>query len=325
MIVLLSLALTTAAADGTPLRAAATVNGSPITVHDIKLELSRARIDRQTDSPDLPYLQAQTLRQLVARELVLQWLSGRDQSASQAEIDLAITRLTKQLDQRETSLADYLASRHMSHDDLQRALRWQLSWERFLQRYITDDNLEKFFQQRRVHFDGTQLRVAHILLAVPRDADEPTRRQQLAQKQERARQLRAQIEAGELSFDEAARRHSDAPTATAGGEIGVISRHEPMPEVFTAAAYGLALHGVSEPVTSPFGVHLVQCLEILPGQRSWQDVRDQLEPAMVRYLFDWVAQKKRPQAKIEYTGNSPYFEPGTDVVVAPNRRTAGDR
>ena len=75
-----------------------------------------------------------------------------------------------------------------------------------------------------------------------------------------------------------------------------------MPESFSNAAYALKVGETSEPITTSFGVHLIQCLEIEAGQRKWQDVRAELEPAVTNYLFQWAADKQRPLSRIVESG-----------------------
>ena len=162
---------------------------------------------------------------------------------------------------------------------------------------MTDQNLEQFFEQHRREFDGTRVRVAHLLLKVKGDGPGST-----AAVVARAIQLRAQIRAGNLSFADAAKQFSAAPTGEKGGDLGFISRREPMSESFSRAAFALQTGEVSEPVVSTFGVHLIRCLGIEPGQQRWQDVRQELTRAVTEYLFTWAAGRERVQAKIEFTG-----------------------
>ena len=83
-----------------------------------------------------------------------------------------------------------------------------------------------------------------------------------------AGQLRQRIVAGELTFAEAARQHSTAPTAADGGRIGFIGRRQPMPESFSQAAFALEPGAISPCFITTFGVHLIQCLEIKPGANA---------------------------------------------------------
>ena len=146
-------------------------------------------------------------------------------------------------------------------------MRWQISWDRYVEKSLNDENMQKYFDQHRRDFDGTRLRVAQILLKLPDDGtDESGVR-------DRAESIRGEIVAGKLSFAEAARKYSQAPSAAAGGEIGWIARHEPMPEAFAQAAFQLQVNEISPPTVTPLGVHLIQCREVEPGQRTWQDAQ----------------------------------------------------
>jgi hypothetical protein len=84
-----------------------------------------------------------------------------------------------------------------------------------------------------------------------------------------------------------------------------------MPEFFSKTAYALQQGEVSQPVESPYGVHLIHCLEVKPGQKRWQEVREPLRNAMAKYLFDWLASRPEPPHEVRYTGKSPHFKPGT--------------
>ena len=66
-----------------------------------------------------------------------------------------------------------------------------------------------------------------------------------------------------------------------------------------------------------FGVHLVHCLEIVPGKLKLTDdgVEDAVREDLIRYLFLFVSEKQRSQTKIEFTGTLPYFDPANERLV----------
>jgi parvulin-like peptidyl-prolyl isomerase len=253
--------------------------------------MQRALRDRPVDDALLPRLRYETLRKLVDRELVLLFLEERKLAATPDDVALAQTHLQQELKARGRSLDDYLKETSLDERQLKRSFRWTLSWRCMLDTYMTDQNVEKYFQAHRREFDGTKIRVAHILWKTDKNDNELL---------EQARKIRQQITGGELTFADAARMHSQAPTAQQGGDVGWIERHTPMPEPFSAAAFELEPEQISEPVVSQFGVHLIQCLEIKPGETGWREVRRELEPAVAQYLFQWAANQKRESAQIEW-------------------------
>src|SRR5262249_39470300 len=154
------------------------------------------------------------------------------------------------------------------------------SWKRYVDKYLTPQNMEKYFERFRREFDGTQLRVAQILFKLPTDADEAS----VDTVKQRASQLRQEIVAGKSSFADGAKQHSAAPSGQEGGDIGWIERHQPMPEDYSKAAYTLKKGDISQPVVSPFGVHLLTVLDEKPGTKSWRDAQNELRPAITLYL-----------------------------------------
>ncbi len=281
---------------------AATVQGQPITIAQLNRELAIVVKDRKLDESQRAELQKQVLAHAVDRRLVLNWLVTSKQAASSQDVDLVLAKLQKKLDAEELKLPEFLKQQGQSAAEFRDQQLWELSWQRYLDRYLTEANLQKFFDTNRREFDGSELHVAHLLLAAPKNAAAADWEKLNTQ----AAAIRQEIVDQKITFAEAAKKHSNSPTATAGGDIGLIKRREPMPESFSAAAFKLQKGEVSPPVETAFGVHLITCLAVKPGTRTWQDSADELRPAIIRYLFRWIADKERITAKIEYTTNWPH-------------------
>lgn len=279
---------------------------------DVAYEVRRAAGDQKLPPHLRTHMEAQALQQLVDRRIVLQSLERDGQAAGNQEVEQAMTRLAGQLQRQKKTMAQHLEQLGIEEATLRAQFAWQISWRRYLEKYFTDENLQKYFEKRRRDFDGTQLRVAHILWKV--DAAKPETRQAAM---EQARKVRQEIIDGKLKFADAAAKYSAAPTAKQGGDLGLIGRLDPMPESFSRVAFGLEKGAVSEPTFTEFGVHLITVLDEQPGQKKWQDVRVELETAFAQYLFEWVASREREAMKVEFTGKGPYFDPKTGAIAMP--------
>ncbi len=95
-----------------------------------------------------------------------------------------------------------------------------------------------------------QTRVRHVLLrpSAQLPADVAARR---------LVEYRRQIESGAATFEDIARRYSEDGSAAGGGELGWATAGQMVPE-FEQAMAALPIGGLSQPVESRFGLHLIQ-------------------------------------------------------------------
>lgn len=273
-------------------------------------------------------LQAQALEELIAQRLVLLEAERKGQAPKPADIDAAAAELEKLLARQKRSLHEYLQTEKIALADLRRQLAWELYWPRRRREEITPQRLQDYFQQHRRQFDGTEIHVSHILLKYPNppppnpldqtDKPYPTGWKQSHQKLlAEAERIRQEILSGRLDFAEAARRYSQAPTAAEGGRIGWIPRHGVMVESFAKASFALEVGQISPPVFTPFGVHLIRCNEVRPGQKQFEQVQADVEKALARQILQEIAAAQRRWTPIRYTGDAPYWDPKTGELVLP--------
>jgi peptidyl-prolyl cis-trans isomerase SurA len=141
----------------------------------------------------------------------------------------------------------------------------------------------------------TQTRVRHILLRPsPQVGAEAAAR--------RLNELKGQIESGNKRFDELAREHSEDGSSVQGGELGWALPGTFVPE-FEEAMNKVPVGGLSNPVASRFGVHLIQVMERRNVTLDSKQVREQARNALREQKFEdayaeWV-RDLRSRAYIE--------------------------
>ena len=140
-----------------------------------------------------------------------------------------------------------------------------------------------------------QTRARHILLKVP----EGGRPEAVIR---RVEDLRRQIERGDKVFEAEARSVSEDGSAAAGGELGWAGPGQFVPE-FEQAMNQLPIGGLSPPVVSRFGVHLIQVQERREVSIDPNALRDQARSQLRERKFeaaylDWV-KELRLRAYIE--------------------------
>lgn len=124
----------------------------------------------------------------------------------------------------------------------------------------------------------TQTRARHILLR-------PSSRLTSEAAEARLAGYRRQIESGVRTFEDMAREFSEDGSAAQGGDLGWASPGTMVPE-FEEAMNALPLGGLSQPVVSRFGVHLIQVLERREVAVDPRQLREQARNALREQRFD---------------------------------------
>ncbi|MCR4413909.1 MAG: peptidylprolyl isomerase [Thermoguttaceae bacterium] len=288
----------------------AKVGGEAIRACDVERLLKAATKGKPIQPEALPLVQAQVLEEIVSRRLVLAYARRRGEVPGEKEIEAGLARLEASLAAGGQTFDDYLKTQRLTEADLRRQVTWGLVWDQYLAKYLTDQRVESHFRANRRAYDGTQLAVSHILLRG--DARDSKTVEELVRQ---AARIREEVASGAMTFADAARKHSAAPSAKDGGRLGWIGRHGPMDEAFSRAAFSLQPGEISPPVRTRFGVHLIRCDEIKPGDRSLAEVRKEVEESLARELLEKLAGLEARQTPVEYTGAMPYFKPGTRELV----------
>ena len=117
-------------------------------------------------------------------------------------------------------------------------------------------------------FTVQQARVRHILLRPSAELTVEAATRRLAQ-------FKREIQSGSRTFEQLARANSEDGSAAQGGDLGWTSPGAFVPE-FEEAVAALPIGGMSDPVTTRFGLHLIQLLE---RRQTELDVRQQREQA----------------------------------------------
>jgi peptidyl-prolyl cis-trans isomerase SurA len=110
------------------------------------------------------------------------------------------------------------------------------------------------------------------------------------------------IETGKTSFEQVAKDNSEDGSAANGGDLGWVGPGSFVPE-FEEAMNALPLNGISDPVMSRFGIHMIQVLERRQVELEPKQLREQTRAALRERRYedayrDWL-KELRANAFIE--------------------------
>ena len=285
----------------------ARVDGKPIFQSEVEAGVAASLNGQKLEPNQLARVQAAVLQKIIERELIHEFLIAKKSIATEAEVDAAVERLRKTVQQQNSNLEDLLARTHQTEAALRTNFGYELGWNKFVAHNTTDENLESLFKKFHEQFDGTQRRVSHILLRPDGLMDEA----KLKDTVEQAKKLRDQIASGDITFEDAAAKYSAGPSHSHGGDIGYIPLEGAMVQQFSQTTFTLKPGDISQPVSTPFGIHLLKVTDIKPGTKTWQDAREPLQKMLSNYLFNAVAKEQFDKATIDYSPGVPHFKKGT--------------
>lgn len=280
-----ALTSTAAPAQDTPV---ANVNGTSITEKQLEFLYITRRIpdNRRAD------VRQAFLDELIDRTLISAFLDSRKVEASQIALDHQVKFLEQFIRKRGEEPDKFLIRIGYSKESLRAELAVPLRWDAYVRKILTAEQLRAYWNSHRPTLDGTQLRAAHILRKIPDGTDETALRAELAA-------LRKTIQDGSQSFADAARAASEAPTAEQGGDIGFVPYRGRMHPAFSNALFALKPGEISEPVRTPFGLHLITITDTKPGQLSLEDVRREVLTRMGQDIRAKLVAAERKKATIE--------------------------
>ena len=150
---------------------------------------------------------------------------------------------------------------------------------------LTEEEVRAYYDSHKEEMtEGETVNASHILV----------------DSEEKATELLAAINAGEISFEDAARDNSSCPSSAQGGNLGDFGRGQMVPE-FDTACFEMEEGEVRGPVKTQFGYHLIRLNKKNAAEAlSYNDVRAQLYEQLTREKQQAAYQSKINQLKIMY-------------------------
>lgn len=216
------------------------------------------------DEEDRDAAYRQTVDALVNTRLLMMYLARQNLKVSPERVEEQIEQLKQELKKDGQDLASALLQSGVSIDDVRKQYEDRIRWAEFVKNKASDATLRKFVADHHDLFSGTSIRASHILIKVEpnaTEADKEKARQKLAK-------IKKEIEGGTLSFAAAANKYSEDPANSggAGGDLDYFSLTTGLVEEFTDVAFRLKKGVISDPVDTPFGVHLIMVTERKEGK-----------------------------------------------------------
>ena len=246
------------------------------------------------------------LDQLIAEKLLEKEMDDLGITVTDQEVDLGIEDVRKQNNLEPEQFEQALRGEGYSMKDYREFMRKHLRRLKLVNLKvrnkvkISDKDLRAAYDQWvRMEQSDPEIHARHILVKVEPNAPPA----EVAKALEKAKALAAEARKPGVDFAELAKKKSDGPSAPDGGDLGTFRRGVMVPE-FDKVAFSLPEGGISEPVRTRFGWHVIKVEErrAVPV-KSFEEMKDQLQEKLSREQLekytDQYVKELRQQATVE--------------------------
>jgi peptidyl-prolyl cis-trans isomerase SurA len=252
-------------------RIVAVVDDDVIMASELDREIARltqkARLAGQAMPPD-SVVREKTLERLVLLKLQLAAAERAGINITPEALDRAISNIAKRNKLSVEQMRDALAAEGIDFDRYREQLKTDLTLSQLRNREvlsrirITTDEIDDYLGSQDDPAGRQAVLLRHILIAVPKDADQT----QVERARAKAESLLDRLREG-ADFAALAEAESDGRQAANGGELGWM-RSNQVPSLFAEAVGQLGRGEVAGPLKSGSGYHLVQLADFKGGERA---------------------------------------------------------
>jgi len=289
---------------------AATVNGVGISNQTLErnfqeyLRENKVNLATVRNPERVKGMRREVLDLLIEQELAWQAAQKAEVLATEAEVDEAVAA-TRAGFKSEQAFVSRLEIEGYTQASYRQHVRRLVSAKKYLDRAaasapeVGDEAVHAFYTANPDKFTLPEhVRVRHILVKVPPGAGEEAKRAA----REKLAAILEEVRAGG-DFAALARKYSEDTTAAQGGDLGFLPRGR-MLKPFEDAAFALAAGAVSDPVETPFGLHIIKVEErraagTVTEEMAREQMRAYLRSVQAREAVQAELQRLRAEARIE--------------------------
>lgn len=293
-------------------RVAAVVNKDIITLSEVEAraapELQRARGEQDPKKRAAMRDEAlkNALQALIGERLLELQVKELAIDVSDNEIDLSLEDVKKQNNIDSEQFERLLAGEGYSLATYRQFMKKHLARLKLINLKVrqkvkvSDEDLKaEYARHSRIESAEYELKARHILVQLP---PKPTE-EQVEAARKKAAALAVEAKQPGVDFAALAKAKSEGSSAAEGGDLGNFRRGLMVPE-FEKAAFALPEGGVSDPVRTRFGWHVIKVEERKQlAAKPFEELKDQLREKLLRDQLDRYTQQYiqelRAQAVVE--------------------------
>ena len=234
---------------------------------------------------------------LINEVLMRQFLLKNAPPIDAREVNVQMSGLVAGLKRQGKSLAEFCRERNQTEEQIKADIAAQMQWILFGRQHISDQDVEKFYQENKDMFDKVLVRASEIMLRVPPQANDADKAQARAQLTE----IRNKILANQLDFAQAAKQYSHGITKEKGGDLDWFPHIKGiLPASILNAAFSMQPGQISDVIESEAGMHLIKVTDRKPGEPSdFNKIKEEVRLICIEEMQQNIIAQLRKEAKVQ--------------------------
>lgn len=265
-------------------RVVATIDGDPITEHQLEQYIREQSIDLSAQGAPT---RQQVLRALILESLVEKEIQTRGIAIGDRDIDHYIERILEQNKLPRDQLEQALKQQGLTLESYRKQVKGEIEKIQLLNREIrgkvniTPQDVERYYEAHKSEYEvPAQIHLRHIVLRLSPDAPEEI----VNASRERLLAIRERLE--DEDFAEVAKEVSEDPSARDGGDLGEFTPGQVLDE-FEEALETMKDGDVSEPIRTSNGLHLLKLEKrTAAGHRPIAEVSAEIKEKLLAEALD---------------------------------------
>ena len=281
------------------------VNGEDITRGEIMemMQMALQQFGGRVPPEQLQQIQAQMYQQikndLITKKLIDAAVAKADVTVPDEEVNETIESIKTQIPEGQT-LEAALATQGMTVDQLKENIKGEMATRKFMESKTegvadaTEAEAKEYYDANPDRFQKPEMATAsHILIKFDDTiTNETAIVESKAAKKAELEKIRADIIAGTITFEDAAKTHSGCPSGQSGGSLGQFGKGRMVPE-FEVAAFTQEIDEVGDVIETQFGYHIIQVSERTEeGVVTFEEAKEE--------LIAGLSQQKKQQAVADF-------------------------
>ncbi len=316
-----------AVADSEKTEVAVTVNGAAITEADIDARI-KPQIDRWGSQMAPNYLnqmkkrlKKQALEGMIIEKILSEKVKQAGINVTNKDVDDKLKEIAAQQGSTVEKIKGMMQAQGQDFNQVKEQIKKGLRYEMFMKTQwagkidVNEAEAKEYYEQNKKQSETPeQVKASHILIKTDRSASDEDKQKARA----KAEDLLKQVKDGG-DFAALAKEHSDCPSSSKGGDLGLFKRGQ-MVKAFEDAAFALEPGQVSDVVETQFGYHIIKVTEkTQAGSTPFEEAKEKITQMLTQKkqteFYKGYVEKLKAEADIVYP---PGKEPIPDAPAAQN-------